>query len=91
MNRTLLATEIPILARHFYHEAYNQMTKAMGGFAPGVLEMLQSYRWPGNVRELRNAVYQACALVGEGECIQIHHLPSQILTEYADARDDSEK
>ncbi|MFC1715295.1 sigma 54-interacting transcriptional regulator [Candidatus Poribacteria bacterium] len=70
--------DIPLLARHFYREACNQMTKAMGSFAPGVLGMLQNYRWPGNVRELRNAVYQASALAEEGECIQIHHFPSQI-------------
>lgn len=70
--------DIPLLAEHFYHEACNQMTKAMGGFAPGVLGTLRNYRWPGNVRELKNAVYQASALAGEGECIQTHHFPSQI-------------
>jgi DNA-binding NtrC family response regulator len=82
--------DIPMLARHFYREACNQMTKAMGSFAPGVLGMLRNYRWPGNVRELRNAVYQASALAGEGECIQINHFPSQIFAEDVDARGGSE-
>jgi DNA-binding NtrC family response regulator len=70
--------DIPMLAEHFYQEACRQMTKALNSFAPGVLEMLQSYSWPGNVRELRNEVYQACALVQDSLRIHTHHFSPQI-------------
>jgi transcriptional regulator with GAF, ATPase, and Fis domain len=69
--------DIPLLAEHFYQEACRQMPKALNGFAPGVLEMLQSRPWPGNVRELRNEIYQACMFVQHGECIQMHHFSPQ--------------
>ena len=70
--------DIPLLAEHFYQQAYQQMSRASGGLAPGVLEMLQKYHWPGNVRELRNEIRQACVLAQYGERIQKHHFSSQI-------------
>lgn len=70
--------DIPLLAEHFYRQAYQQMSRTLVGFAPGVLEMLQRYHWPGNVRELRNGIRQACVLAQYGECIQKHHFSSQI-------------
>lgn len=68
--------DIPLLVEHFYEEACRQLTRALAGFAPDVMEMLSCYPWPGNVRELRSVVRRACALAGEGESIQTHHLPS---------------
>jgi DNA-binding NtrC family response regulator len=65
--------DIPLLAEYFYREACDQMNKELNGFAPGVLEMLQSYPWPGNVRELRNEVYQACAIVRTGSRIHARY------------------
>ena len=66
--------DIPILARHFLDE----LDKELDGFAPEVLEALQSYSWPGNIRELRNVVRRAAALAEEGGEIQMLHLPQQI-------------
>jgi transcriptional regulator of acetoin/glycerol metabolism len=43
--------------------------------------MLSRYPWPGNVRELRSVIRRACALAVEGERIQTHHFPPQMLTE----------
>ena len=71
--------DIPLLIEHFYEEAYRQLRRALAGFTPDALEMLSFYPWPGNVRELRSAIRRACALAGEGERIQTHHFPSQIL------------
>ena len=71
--------DIPLLAQHFYGEACNQMNKELDGFAPGVIEMLQSYPWPGNVRELRNELYQACVLVQTESHIHARHFSPQIL------------
>jgi len=67
--------DIPLLVEYFYRKACEQMNKELNGFAPGVLEMLQSYSWPGNVRELRNEVYQACALAQDSLRIHTHHFP----------------
>jgi transcriptional regulator with GAF, ATPase, and Fis domain len=83
--------DIPLLAKHFYQESCRQMLSDLDGFAPDVLEMLQSYPWPGNVRELRNEIYQACALVETGISIQTHHFPSQIFAEYINSGHDSGK
>ncbi|MFQ6039436.1 MAG: sigma 54-interacting transcriptional regulator, partial [Candidatus Poribacteria bacterium] len=71
--------DIPLLIEHFYQEACRQLSRALAGFAPDALEMLLSYHWPGNVRELRSAIRRAYALAEEGERIQIHHFPSQML------------
>jgi DNA-binding NtrC family response regulator/ligand-binding sensor domain-containing protein len=66
-----------LLAEHFLQET----DREFGGFAPGVLEMLQNYSWPGNIRELRNAVRRAAVLAEEGQQIQTYHFPSQITHE----------
>jgi len=70
--------DIPLLAEHFYRQVCCQMPRALDGFGPGVMEMLQSYHWPGNVRELRNEIRQACMLAQYGERIQKHHFSSQL-------------
>jgi len=71
--------DIPLLAEHFYEEAYRQRPKILDGFAADVLKMLLNYHWPGNVRELRNAVRRAYALAEEGERIRTDHFPPQII------------
>jgi len=59
-------------------EACRDQDKKLGGFAPGVIDMLVAYPWPGNVRELRNEIYRACVLAGDGSPVQIHHFSPQI-------------
>jgi len=83
--------DIPLLVEHFYQEACPQLRRASVGFTSDAMEMLSRYPWPGNVRELRSIIRSACALAGEEERIQTHHLPSQIFAEDIDARDNSEK
>jgi len=73
--------DIPPLIEHFYQEACRQLPRVLAGFTPDVLEMLSRYHWPGNVRELRSTIRRAYALAEEGERIQTHHFPSQMLTE----------
>jgi len=66
--------DVPLLAEHFLKD----MDKELDGFAPGVIEMLQSYSWPGNVRELRNVIHRAAALAEEGKQIQTYHFHPDI-------------
>jgi DNA-binding NtrC family response regulator/ligand-binding sensor domain-containing protein len=70
--------DIPLLAEHFMQAYSEDIEKELAGFAPDVLEMLQSYPWPGNVRELRNTVRRAAALAEQGEQIQTYHFPPEI-------------
>jgi transcriptional regulator with GAF, ATPase, and Fis domain len=58
--------DIPLLAEHFLREACRQQNRKLDGFAPHVMEMLQSYPWPGNVRELEHEIARAVALMEEG-------------------------
>jgi DNA-binding NtrC family response regulator len=70
--------DIPVLAEHFLQEYSARQKKDLDGFAPGVLDMLQSYTWSGNVRELQNAINVAVAFAEEGQQIQFHHFPPHI-------------
>jgi transcriptional regulator with GAF, ATPase, and Fis domain len=78
--------DIPLLAEHFLREACRQQNKKLDGFAPHVMEMLQSYPWPGNVRELEHEIARAVALVEEGPDsrglrIQTYHFSSRLTRE----------
>jgi transcriptional regulator with PAS, ATPase and Fis domain len=63
--------DIPLLAEHFLREACRQQNKKLDGFAPHVMEMLQSYPWPGNVRELEHEIARAVALMEEGPDLRV--------------------
>jgi DNA-binding NtrC family response regulator/ligand-binding sensor domain-containing protein len=67
--------DIPVLAEHFLQEYSAKQKKKLYGFAPDVLDMLQSHTWSGNVRELQNAINVAVAFAEEGQRIQLHHFP----------------
>lgn len=64
--------DIPLLAGYFLKRYSKDMGKELDRFAPGVMEMLQSYDWPGNVRDLQNAIRRAIALTDDGEQVKIH-------------------
>ena len=66
--------DIPLLAEYLLRE----IDKDIDGFAPGVLEMLQSYNWPGNVRELQKTIRLAAAFAEEGEHLETYHFSLQI-------------
>jgi len=71
------AGDIPLLLNHFL-EVFNQENdRAIEGFSPDALDLLQAYDWPGNVRELRNVVEQMVVL-SRGQRIGVRELPAQL-------------
>jgi DNA-binding NtrC family response regulator len=61
--------DIPLLAEHFRKLIEEQEKAGVTGWAPGALDLLNSYEWPGNVRELRNIVHRAYVMT-EGKIIK---------------------
>jgi len=57
--------DIEPLARLFLAESVRRHRKPRS-FAPGTLELLQSYAYPGNIRELRYAIEHAAILSEDG-------------------------
>jgi transcriptional regulator with PAS, ATPase and Fis domain len=69
--------DVRLLAEHFLNILAGSRGAAIRGFAPGLLEALETYHWPGNVRELRNTIEQAM-VVCEGDYISFEDLPSHL-------------
>ena len=61
--------DIPLLAESIVGRIAGEYGNKTPKFAPGVLEMLESYNYPGNVRELENILERAMAL-SDGEEIK---------------------
>jgi DNA-binding NtrC family response regulator len=61
--------DIPLLAEHFRKLIEEQEKAGVTGWAPGALDLLNTYEWPGNVRELRNIVHRAYVMT-EGKIIR---------------------
>ena len=51
--------DVKILSQHFMGGYSEKNGKALGGFAPESLALLESHVWPGNVRELENVIERA--------------------------------
>jgi DNA-binding NtrC family response regulator len=69
--------DIPLLARYFLTKYASAESRRSWEFAPGVLEMFQSYPWPGNIRELENMIQQIVALLSPG-MIRVEDLPPRL-------------
>jgi DNA-binding NtrC family response regulator len=69
--------DIPMLAHHFLQKWSVGATRAVRGFHPDTLTLLQQYRWPGNVRELENAIERAVSL-SRGPLLTPDDLPAAI-------------
>ena len=66
--------DIPILIEHFFKLAVERFQRAVNGMTNRALQSLLAYPWPGNVRQLRHAIEGACALVRDGESLDVSHL-----------------
>ena len=69
--------DIPMLAHHFLQKCSSAASRAVRGFHPDTLTLLQQYRWPGNVRELENAIERAVSL-SHGPLLTPDDLPAAI-------------
>ncbi len=74
--------DVPILAAEFVAEFAAVHDRPINGIDEGARRALVAYDWPGNVRELRNVLERAVVL-GDGEIIEAHQLPVQVIGEHA--------
>ncbi len=68
--------DIPLLVERFLVRQARGATHY--AVTPEALRVLQAYDWPGNVRQLESAIKRA-VLMCEGDTIDVHHLPEEIL------------
>lgn len=54
--------DIPLLADHFLRRYAQRYRKAISGFDPAAMQLLNEHFWPGNVRELDHAVERGVLL-----------------------------
>jgi len=58
--------DIPLLVTHFLKRYAERYGKAVPGFHPNALRLLEQYPWPGNVRELEHLIERAVLLWERG-------------------------
>lgn len=69
--------DIPLLARHFLHQAAEEMGLEEKYLLPETVQLLQQKAWPGNVRQLQNLCQQLCVMA-PGEQILPEDLPASL-------------
>jgi formate hydrogenlyase transcriptional activator len=62
--------DIPLLARHFMHQASRRMNKEIHSISPEIMTALTLYPWPGNIRELENVIERA-VIVSRGSTLEV--------------------
>jgi two-component system nitrogen regulation response regulator GlnG len=67
--------DIPLLARHFLHQASREMGLEEKYLVEDTVRILQSRSWPGNVRQLQNLCQQLCVMA-PGEQVLPEDLPA---------------
>jgi len=68
------ASDIPLLAAHFWKLYIANTDRVERHLSPEAIEMMCHYSWPGNVRELQNLIQQI-VLLGETDAVQPEDLP----------------
>lgn len=71
------AEDIPILARHFLHQAIDELAIGNKVLTDALVERLQAYHWPGNVRQLEN-ICRWLAVMSSGKEIDAGDLPDEL-------------
>jgi transcriptional regulator with PAS, ATPase and Fis domain len=78
--------DIAPLVRGFAARFNTKFQKGLYDISPQALDALESFPWPGNIRQLENFVQQA-VLVCNGPELQVEHLPQQVRSARAAARE----
>jgi DNA-binding NtrC family response regulator len=61
--------DIMPLAAHFLVQHSARYRRALDGFSPAALQLMQQHTWPGNVREM-NHMMERAVLMARGSCIE---------------------
>ncbi|WP_257458670.1 sigma-54-dependent transcriptional regulator [Archangium lipolyticum] len=69
--------DIPLLADAFLRRFAAKNGKALRGFSPDAVSVLENYAWPGNVRELEHAVERAVVLA-KSDVLEVADLPEAV-------------
>jgi len=69
--------DIPLLARHFLHQAAQELGLEEKYLLPETILAMQLKAWPGNVRQLQNLCQQLCVMA-PGEQILPEDLPASL-------------
>ena len=59
--------DIQLVAQHFLDFFNREKGKAVKGFSPDAMHIMEQYDWPGNVRELENTIESIVIMKGQGE------------------------
>jgi DNA-binding NtrC family response regulator len=69
--------DVALLAQRFVARVAAKYRKAVSGFTPAALEVLERFSWPGNVRQLENLV-ERLVILCRGDQIDAHLLPAEV-------------
>jgi len=70
--------DIPLLLRHFLHQAASELGVEMKILKPEAEAFLSTLEWPGNVRQLENSC-RWLTVMASGREIHLHDLPPELL------------
>lgn len=70
--------DIPLLLRHFLHQAASELGVEMKTLKPEAEGFLSTLEWPGNVRQLENSC-RWLTVMASGREIHLHDLPPELL------------
>jgi two-component system nitrogen regulation response regulator GlnG len=70
--------DIPLLLRHFLHQAASELGVEIKTLKPEAEVFLSTLEWPGNVRQLENSC-RWLTVMASGREIHLHDLPPELL------------
>jgi DNA-binding NtrC family response regulator len=79
--------DIPLLLDHYVRMYCLASDLPVKRISPEAMQVLETSSWSGNVRELEN-VAQRLALMVDGDCIEVNHLPEKVIYESTANHDD---
>ena len=69
--------DVPLLADHFLRVSAAEEGKAIDGFSPEAMQLLEAHTFPGNVRELQNIVRRA-VVVSSSSTLMARDFPAAL-------------